>query len=32
MMAVPSVAINGAIHFVGAPSYEELLAKINEQE
>lgn len=32
IMGVPSIAINGVIHFVGAPSYEELLAKINEQE
>jgi len=30
IMAVPAIAINGVIEFVGAPSKEELMAKLND--
>ncbi|MCL2687348.1 MAG: MJ0307 family thioredoxin [Methanobrevibacter sp.] len=28
IMAVPAIAINGVVEFVGAPSFEELMAKL----
>jgi small redox-active disulfide protein 1 len=31
LMAVPAIALNGVVKFVGAPSKEELVAAIKEE-
>ncbi len=31
LMAVPAIAINGVVRFVGAPSREELFEAINDE-
>ena len=32
LMAVPAIALNGVVHFVGAPAKEELVKAIEEEE
>jgi protein-disulfide isomerase len=31
LMAVPAIALNGVVKFVGAPTKEELISAINEE-